>query len=99
MKTSILLSIGMLVVYSSTAQQITLTGQVSIHNSKYNSGKIEYVKNAYASAPFTKPGSTDDNGIFQLEFVGLDGGTSVKVEVEKAGLEVVNERDLRDVIV
>lgn len=89
MKATLIFLLVLLVCCSVTAQQITLTGQVSIHNSKYNSGKIEYVKDAYASAPNTKPDDTDDNGIFHLEFVGIDGGASVKVLVEKAGLELV----------
>jgi tetratricopeptide (TPR) repeat protein len=81
------------------SQQIELRGRVSIHNSKYNTGIIEYVKNAYVTAPFTRPDDTDDEGWFELEFVGIDAGTSVKVQVEKVDLEVVNEYDLQRVII
>ncbi|MFM9949519.1 MAG: tetratricopeptide repeat protein [Saprospiraceae bacterium] len=83
----------------STAQQIPLTGQVSILNSKYNTGKIEYVKDAYVSSPFTKPDDTDDNGIFHMEFVGIKEGVSIQLNVEKPGFEVVNKRDLLDVVI
>ncbi|MBX2820853.1 MAG: hypothetical protein KTR29_14260, partial [Rhodothermaceae bacterium] len=81
------------------AQQIQLTGQISIHNSLYNTGTIEYVSNAYVSAPFTTPDDSDQNGQFALEFVGLDSGTQIDLVVEKAGLEVVNTRDLQYVII
>ena len=84
---------------SLTAQQITLKGQVSIHNSKYETGTIEYVPNAYASAPFAGTVDSDTEGKFGLVFVGMDGGTEVKVKVEKAGLEVVNDYDLNQVII
>lgn len=82
----------------SFSQQIKLNGQISIHNSKYNTGKIEYVKLASVTAPFSKPATSDDNGQFELEFVGIAAGTSVKVQVEKDGLEIVNDYDLQRVI-
>lgn len=81
------------------AQQITLTGQVSLHNSGYRTGQIKYVKDAYATAPFAAPGSTDDRGEFRLEFVGMRSGQSTEVKVEKNGYEVVNKRELRDVVI
>ena len=80
-------------------QEIELKGQVSIHNSLYNTGEIEYVPNAYVSAPFTNPDDTDDEGRFSLEFVGIDGGTQVDLTVEKAGLEVVNAYELQRVLI
>lgn len=82
----------------SFSQQIKLNGQLSIHNSKYNTGKIEYVKDVYITAPFAKPATSDDNGQFELEFVGIDAGTPVKVQVEKEGLEVVNDYELQRVV-
>ncbi|MCB0583633.1 MAG: hypothetical protein KDD10_30415, partial [Phaeodactylibacter sp.] len=81
------------------AQQITLRGRVSIHNSRYHAGNIEYVAGACASAPFTTPVSTDEDGSFQLEFVGLDINTEVQITIEKAGLEVVNASELQRVII
>ena len=54
------------------AQKITLKGQVSIHNSKYETGTIRYVSNAYASAPFAGSDDTDDLGKFGLTFTGID---------------------------
>ncbi|WP_026451293.1 tetratricopeptide repeat protein [Aequorivita capsosiphonis] len=80
------------------SQQIKLSGQVSIHNSKYETGHIIYVDNAVMSADFTKDAITDNEGKFTLEFVEIPDGTAVKVKAEKSGLEVVNERDLLEVI-
>ena len=89
----------LLITATTAAQQVTLKGLVSIHNSKYNTGKIEYVPDAYITAPFTKPVNSDVVGNFSLEFVGIDPGTAVTLTVEKSGLEVVNSYDLDKVII
>jgi hypothetical protein len=80
------------------AQQVELRGTVSVHNSKYETGEVIYVQNAYLSAPFTVPATSDVEGNFVLEFVGLASGTALKIEAEKAGLEVVNTRELEEVV-
>lgn len=80
-------------------QQVDLLGKVSVHNSRYTTGEIQYVKDTYISAPFTKPASTDNEGNFNLSFVGLDPGTSIQLTAEKDGMEVVNQYDLRDVVI
>ncbi|NNM24228.1 MAG: tetratricopeptide repeat protein, partial [Flavobacteriaceae bacterium] len=80
-------------------QQINLEGQISIHNSKYETGAIQYVQDAYISAPFTKPANSDTKGKFQLDFVGLEPGTSIELLAEKSGLEVVNKYALQDVVI
>ena len=80
-----------------SSQQIKLNGQISIHNSKYNTGKIQYVENASIIAPFTKPSSSDREGKFSLEFVGIESGTSISLNIEKSGFQVVNQYDLSDV--
>ena len=59
---------------------------------------MRYVQNAYISAPFTVPAASDVAGEFVLEFVGLTSGTALKIEAEKAGLEVVNTRELEEVV-
>ncbi|MEN0046439.1 MAG: carboxypeptidase-like regulatory domain-containing protein [Bacteroidota bacterium] len=82
-----------------TAQQINLNGLVSIHNSGYENGKTQYVKNAYVSVDFTTPTNTDDTGQFNLVFSGVPSGTDVKVTVEKDGWEIVNKLDLQEVVV
>lgn len=80
------------------AQQIPLKGRISIHNSKYNSGEIQYVENAQITAPFTTPTTSDSQGRFDLSFVRVQIGHSVDISVNKAGLEVVNKYDLQRVI-
>ena len=69
-----------------------------MHNSRYKTGKIEYVKDAAVSADFATATSSDDMGQFQLRFRGMPTGTKVDVFLEKYGLEVVNDRDLKNVI-
>ena len=44
------------------------------------------------------PAASDVAGEFVLEFVGLASGTALKIEAEKAGLEVVNTRELEEVV-
>lgn len=82
-----------------SAQQVMLSGQVSIHNSGYETGEIEYVQDAYVSAAFAGSDDTDVAGKFSLVFSGIDEGASVEVSVEKSGLEIVNKRDLHDVVI
>lgn len=76
------------------SQQIPLYGRVSILNSKYNNGTIEFVKDAFVTSEGTKSTNTDDSGYFHLEFVGLPKGTQLQIQVEKFGFEVVNSKDL-----
>ncbi|MEN0046440.1 MAG: tetratricopeptide repeat protein [Bacteroidota bacterium] len=80
------------------AQQITLNGQTSLHNSKYEQGKIQYIDDAYVSAAFATPTSTDATGKFNLIFQNITKGDRVELTVEKDAYEVVNERDLLDVV-
>lgn len=91
--------ITILTITITFAQQIILKGQVSIHNSKYRTGQIEYVPNAFVSAPFAGSKSTDADGKFGLTFVGMDAGTTIKIAAEKNGLEVVNAYDLERVVI
>ncbi len=88
-----------LVTGHALSQQIELKGQVSVHNSKYNTGSIEYVQDAYITAPFATADNTDDRGSFSLVFVGMEAGTTVRVQAERAGLEVVNAHDLERVVI
>ncbi len=72
---------------------------MSVHNSRYNTGTIQYVADAYITAPFATADNTDDGGSFTLVFVGMEAGTTVQVQAEKAGLEVVNTHDLERVVI
>ena len=80
------------------AQQIDLTGQISVHNSRYETGEIEYVPGAFIQAPFAGETSSDSEGLWGLTFQDIAGGTIIKLSVEKAGYEVVNSYDLERVV-
>ena len=86
----VLLLVFVLLAVSGMAQQSSLQGRVSIHNSKYQTGQIQYVPDTYITAFQAKPANSDSQGKFQLTFVGLPPGTSVSVAPEKQGLVVVN---------
>ncbi|MCB0550247.1 MAG: tetratricopeptide repeat protein [Phaeodactylibacter sp.] len=88
-----------LVSTAAYGQQLTLEGQVSIHNSQYRTGRIEFVEGAIVSAPSTTTQVSGKKGIFQLEFAGVDAGNPVTASVEKAGLEVVNTGALQGVAI
>lgn len=99
MKKDVIILALILTAFSLYPQQVALNGQVSVHNSKYTTGTIQYVPNTSIRASFAKPAITDDKGKFQLEFVGIDPGLAVQLNVEKAGWEVVNLYDLQEVII
>ncbi len=99
MKKLLLLLTFCLSIISGFSQLMELTGKVVIHNSQYKTGKTEYVQNAYVSADFATPDDTDETGVYNLNFQGLANGTSVELSAEKEGLEVVNNRDLLDVVI
>ena len=79
-------------------QEIDLHGRVSIHNSRYRTSEIEYVANAFIRAPFAGSTNSDSEGEFLLVFTGIQTGTTIRLTVEKEGLEVVNSHDLDRVI-
>ena len=83
-----------------TAQQdLTLGGEISIQNSKHNTGKREFVSGASVSALSAVPTTTDINGQFRLVFSDVPSGTPVRLTVKSDGLEVVNKKDLTDAAV
>ena len=95
--TRILLAI-LCATVSLQAQKIILKGQVSIHNSQHETGSIQYVPNAQISADSAVPTLTDPKGQFDLHFIGLPSGSMVDLEVSKPEFEVVNDKDLKSVV-
>lgn len=81
-----------------SAQNIDLTGRVSILNSGYETGTTKFVENAFVSSPYAGESSTDSEGRFQLTFASVPFGQSVSLNVKKTGLEVVNQKEIRSVI-
>jgi cell wall-associated NlpC family hydrolase len=98
MKTLFCVFVGLIIAQSGETQQIPLTGQVTIHNSGYTTGRIEPVQNAYVSASVGASDDTDVNGQFQLVLVGIQVGATIQIKVEKQGYEVVNPKDLQVVV-
>lgn len=80
------------------AQQLSLRGEVFVHNSLYRTGQLKSVAGASVEAAFAGSTVSDARGKFQLIFAGLEDGESTNLSVEKAGLEVVNERDMLQVV-
>ncbi|WP_299432064.1 tetratricopeptide repeat protein [uncultured Aquimarina sp.] len=99
MKNLYLVIVFIVISNSLFTQEIHLKGVISMHNSKYKTGKIEYVDDVYITAPFTKPASSDIKGKFTLKFVGIDKETIVKINAEKVNLEVVNSYGLQNVTI
>jgi len=97
----LLLIIIVCVTANSTAQQIPLKGEVTVQNSKTNTGKTQYVKNAEASHPKAKPDVTDDDGKFTLVITGEKPNTQTQISIiphgEYSDYVVVNEKELRDI--
>ena len=83
---------------SMNGQDINLFGRASIHNSGYEKGKIEYVWGVALSADFATPGVSDNDGRYKILFRGIANGTTVDVKAEKEGLEIVNDRDLQNIV-
>ncbi len=95
----ILTLILLLAAAEAVSQQLELKGKVSVHNSRYETGSIQYVQEAYITAPYATPDNTDEEGSFTLVFVGMAPGTMVRVQAEKVGLEVANAHDLERVVI
>ena len=87
-----------IVVVKITAQKIDLHGVVSVHNSKHNTGMIEYVDGVEIYAPHATATASNQNGQFHLEFARFPVGRSVSLSAAKLGYLVVNQNDLKDVI-
>ncbi|HRH69889.1 MAG TPA: tetratricopeptide repeat protein [Flavobacteriales bacterium] len=76
------------------AQPITLSGTVVLHNSQFETGSRIPVERASIRADAAKAVTTDKDGGFVLQFLGLQAGSSVRLTVTKPGFEVVNGMDL-----
>lgn len=80
------------------AQRLVLRGEVVLHNSRYMTGRTVHVSDARVRAPFAKAVTTDTSGLFVLSFNGVEAGVPVRLTVDKPGFEVVNSRDIYQVI-
>ena len=98
MKKIIYLFVIFLCSFQLKAQQITFKGVLYEHNSKTTTGKLKPIQNAQIIIPFSIPSTTDNMGKFKSESDGYKVGQSTKIIVKKAGYEVVNVKDLENVV-
>jgi len=82
------------------AQQSTISGIVSIHNSQTETGTRQFVHNATIKDSLNQAQQvlTSNNGGFDLVYVSVPNGTSVRIKVSIKGLEVVNIYELKAVL-
>lgn len=83
----------MSIFYLSTfGQQTSISGIVSIFNSKYTSGKVKFVHLAQVEEELgrSQTTTTDQNGKFKLIVVGIKERTRFRFAVTKENLSVVN---------
>ena len=78
----------------------TISGVVSIYNSKYETGSTKYVQLAQIEDKYgrAQPTTTDVDGKFSLIYLGLADGDGVTLNVTKMGLQVVDQHSLEAVI-
>ena len=85
---------------SASAQQSSISGVVTIHNSKYETGKTSYVNLAQVEENLKRgnPTTTDIDGQFRLILVGIAEMEQIGLSVIKEGLEVVNHDKLNVIV-
>ena len=98
MKKTFYIIILFLYCLNSFGQKVVFKGMLYEHNSKTNTGKIKTLQNAQIIIPYSVPTTTDNAGKFKTETDAYKVGQSTKITVRKAGYEVVNIKDLDNVI-
>jgi hypothetical protein len=93
-----LFSLVLLFGYNLSAQNIFFRGVIYEHNSKTNTGKLKPIQNAQVIIPFSIPTTTDNSGKFKTETDGYKNGQSTKINIKKIGYEVVNSKELDNVV-
>ncbi|MBI5916957.1 MAG: tetratricopeptide repeat protein [Bacteroidetes bacterium] len=90
---SVFLPIALLFLHlSGFCQQTPFHGVVTVMNSLYEKGKVEYVPFATVEAQVEKiqPAVTGSDGQFKLVLIGVSEKTRFYFQVKKEGLDVVN---------
>lgn len=95
---NILIFLILLIGFNSNAQNIFFRGIIYEHNSKTNTGKLKPIQNAQVIIPFSVPTTTDNSGKFKTETDGYKNGQSTKINIKKTGYEVVNIKELDNVV-
>lgn len=76
-----------------------LSGVVVEQNSKFNTGKLNYIPNTQIKSVGASPQISDVNGEFTLVFADKPIGKTVRIYASKNGFEVVNEKELKNTAV
>jgi len=86
----------------SSGAQISLSGVVTVQNSKVNTGLTVHVPNVQVASPYAQPNTTDNEGKFMLRFTGVEAGRQVQLSVSPFGAfkeyVVVNHWDLNQTL-
>jgi tetratricopeptide (TPR) repeat protein len=92
MKNALLTFPMLLLAVTTVCQQIPFHGVVTVQNSLYETGKVEYVSFASVEENENRAQSTltDADGKFNLVLVGIPEKEHFSFQVKKEGLEVVN---------
>jgi tetratricopeptide (TPR) repeat protein len=75
-------------------QDVKLTGTVVEQNSKFNTGKVNYLSNAQVKSPGASPQWSDVDGKFTLVFPDKPFGNVAAIYSSKSGYETVNSEAL-----
>ncbi|MCB9292153.1 MAG: tetratricopeptide repeat protein [Lewinellaceae bacterium] len=96
MKNTIFIFLFLCYLLPISAQQSSISGVVTMHNSKFDKGKIEYVSLAQVEEEFGRSQATltDSEGFFNLMLVGIAEKEQFRFTVTKKSLQVVNLDDL-----
>ena len=94
-----ILSILSFVLFSSmaTGQHFQLNGRVSVLNSRVDNGPIKYLKEVIIKSELSPDKITDYKGRFELNFTNQNSKSTINLEVEKEGYEVVNADVLKNI--
>jgi hypothetical protein len=73
-----------------------LDGWVVLQNSKWRTGKVEYIANAQVKATMATPTLSDSKGWFSLLFANIPNGRKVKLSIAKSQMRIVNEKVIEE---
>jgi len=90
MRKLILMSLLIMACINQISSQPLIKGIITIQNSKTETGSIKYVKDADIWANAANPTLSDDLGEFSLDYFDKKYGDETFLNIEKSGLEVVN---------
>ena len=79
----------------SFSQTKLIKGQVILHNSKSETGRVQFIPNTKITSPSVGNVYTDQKGRFKIRLKKIDTNKPLFLQVEKKGYEIVNLRDIK----